>query len=202
VFYTLGYLEYYYGQVPSADERLQLARAQFEQAVKLEATSPDPFSQRVIAECKSAIDQIDLWSRTDLRLLEEFNGPDAKHIGSSGLERESQGIQISRAGGRARFAGKQAVRDFALTSLMRDIPGGDFYSIEMTFFPEKIDRGEYGLSIFYTHQGSLHSGFSVGVDSAGKARYHLNSSDSDLAIHDTAIGWTDIKAALPNPNEI
>ncbi|HZF00118.1 MAG TPA: tetratricopeptide repeat protein [Planctomycetota bacterium] len=207
IFYTLGYLEYYYGQAPDAAGRLALARSQFDQAVKLETPTIDSFGKRVIDECKSAIDKIDAWNSTSLRLQEEFNGPDAKQIGSNWLERENQGISISREnskdrGGRCRFAGKQAVQDWALTSLMHEIPGLNFYSLEMTFQPEKMDRGEYGLSIFYNQQGNLHSGFSVGIDGTGKVRYHTNSSDGDLHIHDTAIGWTDIKAALPNPKEV
>ena len=78
IYYTQGYLEYYYGQDPNPAARLQLARGQFDQAVKLEATSIDDFSKRVIADCKAAIEAIDQWGSTSLRLLEEFNGPDAE----------------------------------------------------------------------------------------------------------------------------
>ncbi|HVR86527.1 MAG TPA: tetratricopeptide repeat protein [Planctomycetota bacterium] len=202
VYYALGYLDYYYGQTGSAAGNLGIARSQFEQAVKLETTATDPFSQRVIEDCKKAIDAIDLWDRTSLRLIEEFNGPDSKSIGSNWLEKEGQGIQITRAGGRGKFAGKQAVREFALTSLMHEVPGADFYSFELTFFPEKVDRAEYGMSIFHTQQGSLRSGFSVGIDASGKPRFQANSSDNDLDIHDMAVGWQEIKTPLPNPKEI
>ncbi|MBV8880344.1 MAG: hypothetical protein JO332_10290 [Planctomycetaceae bacterium] len=202
IFYALGYLEAYYGQDPNPATRLELARGQFEQAVKLEASATDPFSQRVIADARAVLEAIDLWGRTSLRLLEEFNGNDARHIGNNWLEKENQGIQISREnskerGGRAKFAGKQAIRDYALTSLMHEIPGADFYSVEMTFQPEKVEKAEFGLSIFHTQQGNLRSGFSVGVDAAGRVRFHANSSDNDLDIHDLAVGWTDAKPAPP-----
>jgi tetratricopeptide (TPR) repeat protein len=208
IYYAFGYLEYYNTAIDDVAKRLELARGMFEQAVKLEPTATDPFSQKVIADCKKAIDDIDLWGRTSLRLLETFDGPDSKSIGSNWLERENQGIQITREnskerGGRAKFAGKQAVRDFALTSLMHEVPGADFYSFEITFFPEKVEKAEFGLSIFHTVQGTLHSGISVGFDgTTGKARFHANSSDNDLDIHDMAVGWQEIKVPVPNPKEI
>jgi tetratricopeptide (TPR) repeat protein len=200
--YALGYLDYYYGANPVVAARLEAARDWFDQAVKLEATATDPFSQRVIADCKANIDAIDLWGRTSLRLIETFDGQDAKSIGSNWLEKEGQGIQITREKGRGKFAGKQAIRDFALTSLMHEVPGADFYSFEMTFMPEKVEKAEFGMSIFHTLQGNLHSGFSVGIDANGKARFHANSSDNDLDIHDMAIGWQEIKTPLPSAKEI
>lgn len=202
VSYALGYLEYYNGADQDVAARLDRARGYFEEATKLEGTATDPFSQRVIADCKAAIDAIDLWGRTSLRLLESFDGPDSKNIGSNWLEREGSGIQITREKGRGKFSGKQAIIDFALTSLMHEVPGADFYSFEMTFMPEKVQKAEFGLSIFHTVQGTMHSGFSVGIDSTGKARFHTNSSDKDLDIHDMAVGWQEIKVAVPNPKEI
>src|SRR5579859_210692 len=202
VYYALGYLDYYYGQTGSAAGNLELARSRFDQAVKLEAAALDRFSQSVIEDCKKAIDAIDLWDRTSLRLLEEFNGPDAKNIGSNWLEKEGAGIHITRCGGRGKFEGKQAVRDFALTSLMHEIPGADFYSFEMTFMPEKVEKAEFGLSIFHTQQGALRSGLSVGIDAGGKARYQANSSDNELDNRDMVVGWQEIKTPLPNPKEI
>jgi len=206
VLYTMGYLDYYYAAVP-IESRMLLARAQFEQALKLEATRTDPFSQRVISDCKAALEQIELWSKTSLRLLEQFNGPDAKNIGANWLERESQGIQITRVnskdkGGRARFAGRQAIRDSALTSLARDIPGEDFHSLEMTFVPEKVDKAEFGLFLLHTHQGDVRSGFGVGVDSAGNLRMNVNTSDLDLSAREIVTGWPQLKVSLPNPKEI
>jgi hypothetical protein len=66
-----------------------------------------------------------------------------------------------------------------------------------------VEKAEFGLSIFHTLQGNLHSGFSVGFDGAtGKARFHANSSDNDLDIHDMAVGWQEIKVPVPNPKEI
>lgn len=207
VFYALGYLEYHYGQAGDAAARLALARDQFEQAVKLEATATDAFSQRVLSDCRSAIEKIDLWSKTSLRFLEQFNGPDSKNIGANWLERESQGIQVTREnskekGGRAKFAGKQALRDSALTSLARDIPGEDFYSLEMTFYPEKVEKAEFGLFLLHTHQGDVRSGFGVGIDSAGKLRMNVNTSDLSLGAADIVVGWPEVKVSIPDPKEI
>jgi tetratricopeptide (TPR) repeat protein len=206
IFYTRGYIEYYYAAGDDAT-RLDLGHREFEQAVKLETTAVDPFSQRVIADCKSAMDQIDQWKRTSLQLLEEFNGLEAKNVGGGWIEAEGEGINITRdvskeKGGRGRFAGKQALRDWALTTLVHDIPGDEFFSLEMTFYPEKIDKTEFGLAIFHTHQQALLSGFCVGVDVAGKVRFSANALNRDLDARDMAAGWTEIKTPLPNPKEI
>jgi tetratricopeptide (TPR) repeat protein len=208
VFYTRGYVEYYYADAEDA-ARLDLAHREFEQAVKLETTAVDPFSQRVIADCKVAVDQIEQWKRTSLRLIEEFNGLDAKNIGSGWIETEGMyGIQVTREvhkekGGRGKFAGKQAIKDWGLTSLAHEIPGADFHSFEITLVPEKIaDKSEFGVSIFTTKTGDHWSGLSVGFDAAGKAKISTNSQDRDMDGHDMSIGWTDIKIAPPNPKEI
>jgi tetratricopeptide (TPR) repeat protein len=208
VFYTRGYIEYYYGEGDDA-ARLDLAHREFEQAVKLETTAVDPFSGRVIADCKAAVDQIEQWKRTSLRLLEEFNGLDAKNIGGGWIETEGlYGIQITREvhkekGGRGKFAGKQAIKDWGLTSLAHEIPGAEFYSYEITLMPEKIgERTEFGVSIFTAKAGDHWTGLSVGFDGAGKARVSANSQDRDMDGHDMSIGWTDIKIPVPNPKEI
>jgi len=85
---------------------------------------------------------------------------------------------------------------------MHEIPGADFFSFELTLFPEKIEKAEFGMSIFHTQQGTLRTGFSVGIDATGKPRFHTNSSDNDLDIHDMAVGWQDIKTPLPSQKEI
>jgi tetratricopeptide (TPR) repeat protein len=206
IFYARGYIEYYYA--PGAvGVRLDLAHGEFEQGAKVETTATDALSQRIVADCKTAMDQIDQWKRTSLQLLEEFAGPDAKHIGGGWLEEEANGLAITREnskekGGRAKIAGKQALRDWALTSLLHDIPGDEFFSIEMTFFPEKIDKTEFGLAIFHTHQGALLSGFCIGVDFTGKVRFSASAMNRDLDARDTTVGWTEIKTPLPNPKEI
>jgi tetratricopeptide (TPR) repeat protein len=202
IFYTRGYIEYYYGVGDDA-ARLDMARRDFELAAKLETTAVDPFSQRVIADCKAAIDQIDQWKRTEQQVLEEFNGPDAKQIGTGWIESENEfGLAITREGGRGKFAGKQAIRDWGMTSLGRDIQGGGFHSIEITFVAEKNEKAEFGLSLFHTRQQDHWGGFSVGFDSAGKARYAINSSDREMNGHDMNVGWTELKVAPPNPKEI
>jgi tetratricopeptide (TPR) repeat protein len=202
IFYTLGYIEYYYGNATAVGDRLDDARREFEQGVKLKESATDPFSQRVVADCETAIAQIDSWKKTALRLLQNFDGPDAKSIGPGWIESKGYNIQISRAGGRGKFAGKQVNKEWGLTSLSHEIPGEEFNSLEITFFPEKVEKAEFGLSIFTADQGGVHTGFSVGVDEAGKVRLNGNSSDRDMDGHDMAVGWADVKVPLPNPKEI
>src|SRR6185369_5487955 len=50
LFYTRGYLEYVYADAQPQD-RVELAKREFDAAVKLETTAVDPVSQRVIADC-------------------------------------------------------------------------------------------------------------------------------------------------------
>jgi tetratricopeptide (TPR) repeat protein len=207
IFYTRGYIEYYYPE--GGADPMELAHREFDQAIKMETAAVDRFSQSVIADCKAAIEAIESWRKTSLRLLEEFNGLDAKNIGSGWIEAEgTYGIQITREvskekGGRGKFAGKQVIKDWGLTSLSHEIPGAEFHSFEITLFPDKItEKTEFGVSLFHSKQGDHWSGFSVGFDSAGKAKYSLNSQDRDMDGHDMSIGWTDIKAALPNAKEI
>lgn len=202
ILYAQGYLEYYYGNAANPGARLDDARKEFEQAVKLKETSTDPHSQRVIADCEAAIAAIDSWKKTALRLIQNFDGPDAKSIGPGWIESKGYNVQITRAGGRGKFAGKQVNKDWGLTSLAHEIPGEEFNSLEMTFYPEKIEKAEFGLSIFTAEQGGVHMGFSVGIDETGKVRYSVNSSDREMDGHDMAVGWTDVKVPLVNPKEI
>ena len=89
-----------------------------------------------------------------------------------------------------------------MTSLGRDIQGAAFYSIEITFVAQKNEKTEFGLSLFHTKQQDHWNGFSIGFDSAGKARYAMNSSDHLMNGNDMNAGWTEIKVAPPNPKEI
>src|SRR6185295_3076733 len=68
--------------------------------------------------------------------------------------------------------------------------------------PEKIDKAEFGLALFHTHQGETRSGFCLGVDSAGKVRFSATATNRDLDARDTTVGWTEVKTALPNPKEV
>ena len=38
---------------------------------------------------------------------------------------------------------------------MHEIRGADFFSFELTLFPEKFEKAEFGMSIFHTQQGTL-----------------------------------------------
>jgi hypothetical protein len=48
--HTRGYIEYYHADAPETD-KVELAKREFDRAVKLpETTATDPFSQQVIAD--------------------------------------------------------------------------------------------------------------------------------------------------------
>jgi hypothetical protein len=72
----------------------------------------------------------------------------------------------------------------------------------MTFMPEKVEKAEFGLFLLHTHQGDVRSGFGLGIDSAGKLRMNVNTSDLDLSAREIAAGWPEVKAVIPNPKEI
>ena len=203
LFYARGYLEYVQTDAQPQD-RVELARREFDAAIKLETTATDPVSQRVIADCKQAIDQMLGWKNTSQRLLMTFEGPDAKQIGPGWLESENNyGVQITREKGRGKLGGRQAVKDWGITMLSHDVPGADFLSLEVQLFPEKVEKAEYGISIFTTKGQDRWQGLSVAFDATGKAKYAMNLSDHDMDGFDFTVGgWIDFKKQPPNPKEI
>jgi hypothetical protein len=208
VLYTAGYLEYYHGQAETDAGRLELAQREFAQAVKLKGQYTDAYTQRVIADCENAADGIEQWKTTIVRVDERFEGESAKTIGLGWIEADDRnGVAITRdyskeKGGRGKFAGTHVARDWALTSLTREIPGGDFHSLEITFMPEKSEKVEFGVSLYTAHQGETWSGFHLGFDGAGKVRYVPGLSDKDMDGRDMSVGWVELKGLPPNPREI
>jgi tetratricopeptide (TPR) repeat protein len=210
IFYTLGYVEYYYAPLLTVEERLESAEREFAMGAKLEGTLTDPFSVRVIADCKLAAADIETWRVTSLRLDERFERPTAKSVGGGWLEAEDKyGISISlentkERGGRAKFAGKQSIAAYGLTCMTHEIPAENFYVFEGTIYPEQTAKTEYGFSIFYAKQGDSWVGFHIGMDGQGKVRYNVAASDPrDLDRRDfTSGGWMESKVVLPNPKEV
>jgi tetratricopeptide (TPR) repeat protein len=208
VLYTAGYLEYYHGQAETDAGRLELAQREFAQAVKLKGQFTDAYTQRVIADCENAADGIEQWKTTVVRVDERFEGESAKTIGLGWIEADDRnGVAITREyskekGGRGKFAGTHVARDWALTSLTREIPGGDFHSLEITFMPEKAEKVEFGVSLYTAHQGETWSGFHLGFDGAGKVRYVPGLSDKEMDGRDMSVGWVELKGLPPNPKEI
>ena len=59
------------------------------------------------------------------------------------------------------------------------------------------------MSLYYSDQGGSRTGFHVGVDVQGRLRFNPVASDPrDMDRKDMALGWTEIKTAIPNPAEI
>jgi hypothetical protein len=75
--------------------------------------------------------------------------------------------------------------------------------MEVQLFPEKVEKAEYGISIFTTKNGEKWQGLSVGFDQAGKAKVAPNLSDHDMDGYDFQVGnWVDLKVQPPNPKEL
>ena len=188
--------------------RLDLAQRELAQGVKLKGQLTDAYSMRVIADCEAMVDAIENWKITSVRFDERFEGETAKSIGGGWIEADNvNGISITREytkekGGRAKFAGMQVGRDWSTTSLARDIPGQGFHSLEITLQPGKVDKAEYGVSIYYAQQGENWTGFHVGFAAGGKVRYQPHGSDRDMDGRDMNVGWMDVRIPLPDPKEI
>jgi tetratricopeptide (TPR) repeat protein len=204
--YALGWVEYNYGQAETDEARMELALREFAQVAKLKETARDPFSQSIVQASESAIDAIEMWKVTSLRFNETFDVPDGRAVGTNWIEADDKyGLGITIEKGRAKFSGRQAIADWGVTQLGRDIPGDDFYAVEASFYPEKTDKTEYGLSLYYNQQGDTRIGFHVGIDVQGKVRFHGTASDPrDMDKTDmvTRGGWTEVKTPLPNPKEV
>jgi hypothetical protein len=59
------------------------------------------------------------------------------------------------------------------------------------------------VALFTSVAGDTRMGFVVGVDSAGRLRFHPSASDPrDFDKKDMALGWQEIRAAIPDPKEL
>ncbi len=207
--YVQGYVDYWHAPAENEDKRLELAASAFAQGVKLEAEAKDPFSARVVAECKRVVELIEDWKATSVRVDERFEAEPSDVIGSNWTEGDDQynvairRVQVQGRGGVCRFAGKQEKVDMGITILEREIPPDDFWALEATFFPEKVERTEYGMSIYYGRQGTALVGFHVGVRE-GRVRFSPRASyPNDMDRKDMLIpGWTELKTPLPDPAKV
>ncbi len=209
IYYVLGYVEYYHAPLESDTARLESAARDFDQGAQLKGKSADPYSARVVADCEQAKADIDDWKVTSLPLNETFEREQGKSVGSNWIESDGKyGVEITlestkERGGRAKFSGRQAIQEWGITTLSRAISGQNFHAIEATFYPEKVEKTEFGLSIYHTQQGASWIGFHLGVDSNGKVRFNPSASDvRDMDRRDMSVGWNEVKTPLPNPKEI
>ena len=207
IYYALGYVEYSAG-AGDEEARSEAALHEFRQGEKLKDGTKDPFSLRLAAECSAAADAMEEWKVTALRVNETFEREASKSLGGQWIESdEKYGVEmgIEQApgrGGRARFSGKQAIAAWGVTMFGRNISSAGFHALEATLYPES-DGAEYGLCLFTSAQGDTRMGFVVGLDATGRLRFHPSASDPrDLDRKDMALGWQEIRAALPDPKEI
>ena len=209
IFYALGYVDYHWGPGATEEERITGSVRTFRQAVQLKAQTKDPFGLAVIAECEAVLRAIEEWLLTVVRFDETFQRPSSSSLGPSWVETEGQyGLDVilenfPNTGGRAKIFGNQAIKDFGLTSISRDIPPREFYAMESTFIVGKPAKVEFGLSILTDVQGDSRIGFHLAVDQNGRVKFRPRGSyPGEMDGRDTSVGWSPIRTPLPDPKEI
>ncbi|HYF01399.1 MAG TPA: tetratricopeptide repeat protein, partial [Planctomycetota bacterium] len=210
IHFALGYVEYYHG---AGDEpaRVEAALAEFATGAKLREAAKDPFSQRLAVECEAAREAVEEWKVSAVRFDDRFERDTSKTVGPAWLENDGRyGIEVGienvpGKGGRVKFAGRQAIADWGVTTLSREIPPEGFHLLEATLMPEKVEKAEYGLALYYSETGTSRVGFHVGFDVQGRLRFHASAADPrDLDRKDMLLGggWTEIKAAVPAKDQV
>lgn len=209
VFHVLGYVEYYHAPLEGDEARLASAAREFAEAVKLKAQWPDAFSQRVAADLERALEEIERWKGTAVRLDERFEREPGRTVGHNWIEAdEKYGISITLEnvagrGGRVRFAGRQAIVSWGATTLSREFSGENFQALEVTLYPERMAQAECGVSLYHSRQGESWVGFHVGLDRAGKLWVLPSGSETQhMDRRDMSTGWMPIKEAPPDPREV
>lgn len=208
VFHVLGYVEYYYAPLEAEEARLASAAREFAEAIKLKAQWPDPFSQRLAAELERILEEIERWKVTAVRLDERFEREPGRTVGHNWIEAdEKYGISITLEsaagrGGRARFAGRQAIVSWGVTTLSREFPGEHFQALEATLYRERMGQAECGVSLYHSKQGESWIGFHVGLDRAGKLWVLPAGSEAHMDRRDMSTGWMPVKDAPPDPREV
>jgi tetratricopeptide (TPR) repeat protein len=209
IYYALGYVEYYFGEGENEEARMEAGLHEFQQGAKARETHKDPFSIRVAAECDGVVAAIEEWKVTSIRFDDRFEGEPGKTLGPAWIEVDDKyGVAVTlekpaAGAGRAKLSGRQSIADYGVTMMSREIPAANFLSFEATLFPEKTEKAEYGMSLYYNEQGGSRIGFHVGVDAQGRLRFNPTASDPrDMDRKDMALGWTEIKTKIPNPAEI
>lgn len=203
VFYAKGFLEYWFAEAESEEARVGVAFGEFDRGAKVEAAG-DPVGQKAAADCRKALEEIDVWRDRSLRLDETFTRDNAPDVGGGWIESDRKyNVAVTLEGGRARFSGRQSIADMGITTMERPIHAENFEMVEITFFPEKFERTEFGLSLYYMQAGQQRSGFHVGMDTNGKMRFTGMRPEQDMDRKDmNDPGWTEIKTPLPDPKRI
>ena len=208
--YAKGFVIYWYALEATEKKRLEYARGEFLRGSILEADENDPHAVRAVALCKKAVEEIDTWIDTSIRLDDKFNRPFGKAVGGGWLESDkAYGINIlavntDELGGHVRFEGTQGIFDMGLTFMERQIPAANFASFQMTVRPESMPKAELGMSLYFANLGSKGEdrwmGFHLGRDMKGKLRFKTGM-ERDLDRKDMA-GWIEIKKPLPSESEL
>lgn len=209
--YVMGYVEYWHPSGDPDEKRLDKALGSFSRCAGCEVNPQDAFGLEVVKEAKKIVEDIGDWKVTSLRVDDRFERepPTRPDPGQGWFEIENNGIDITvesdaGQGGRCRFSGQQTRADMGLTVLERQIPAENFYAMEVTLFPTKVQGAEFGVSIYYNAQQNTRLGFHVGFNAKTQPRYHPNLAypkDMDM-INMDIVRWVDIKTPLPDPSQV
>jgi hypothetical protein len=163
----------------------------------------------VAADLERALEEIERWKGTAVRLDERFEREPGRTVGHNWIEAdEKYGISITLEnvagrGGRVRFAGRQAIVSWGATTLSREFSGENFQALEVTLYPERMAQAECGVSLYHSRQGESWVGFHVGLDRAGKLWVLPSGSETQhMDRRDMSTGWMPIKEAPPDPREV
>jgi tetratricopeptide (TPR) repeat protein len=206
IYYARGYVEYWYGG-ETDEARLEVALGEFNRGSKIPVDPKDALGARLVKDCEQAVAEIDKWKSTSIRLNEKFEA-EGTEIPNTWVRSSPYGIRMTLdkspgQGGRCKFEGKQALADMGLTRLDRVIPSDDFYALEATFYPEKTDKTEFGVSIYFSKQDKSRMGFHIGVDMLGKVKFNAYASDvTDMDRKDMSLGWLPVKPDLPDKKQV
>ncbi|MFA5794002.1 MAG: tetratricopeptide repeat protein [Candidatus Brocadiia bacterium] len=131
---ALAYIEFANNNAKKAIEIL-------EEALKLD--SEDDYSKRIYNMIKRASTLV-IW-------IDDFKRPDGTNIGRGWTENEKYGIEVSIAGQRCVFSGKQSVTDKGITSLEMLKNRVAFVRIEVEFESQK-DKSEKVIGFYIADQ--------------------------------------------------
>jgi tetratricopeptide (TPR) repeat protein len=204
VAYGLGWVEYRYG-AGEPKTRLENAKAMFNRGKSTPPPPNDPVAAAWVQACAAALDKVQDWLETIVRLDDRFEGRDGPSVGAAWYEFEAAGVEITVAKGKCRFAGTMIGKPFEVTSMERDTPRGGFQSFEATLYPENVGRAEYGIAVLTqrptTQNNAPWTGTAIGFDLQGKLR--RSPWDSVTANGgQLAFSGLELKATIADPKAI
>lgn len=139
----------YQGSEPNVETRMTHARAKMQEA-----------AEKGSVEGTEWFKKIDAWLLTYVLLEEQFNRTESGNVGAGWNDNDKDAfpIEITKQG-RCRFSSKiqpnpGANKDSLYMSMERQIPGENFYSMELTFYPARFRKMEmFGVALLAAQPG-------------------------------------------------